>query len=144
MRVVIQRVTHAKVKINGRIKSKINDGIIVYAAIIDSDTPQIIEKMAAKILNLRIFDDETGKMNLSLTQKNYECLLISQFTLYADCSKGNRPFYGNASKPAHAIKMLSLMESILKQSCKCETGEFGANMQIEYCNSGPVTIILDL
>jgi D-aminoacyl-tRNA deacylase len=143
MRCVIQRVEKASVTVNGSVSGSIDKGLLIYCAIKDGDSVQVAKKMASKIVNMRIFPDEKGVMNISLVQKQYSCLLVSQFTLYADLKHGNRPFYGNAANPVFAKNLLNEFEMELKKSCKCETGVFGALMHIESVNDGPVTIIID-
>lgn len=143
MRCIIQRVNHASVLITENEKKSILKGLLIYLAILDSDTLNTIRRMALKIVEMRIFPDENGKMNESLIQKKYSCLLISQFTLYADCKKGNRPYYGTVAKSEHATQMVTLFENELQKFCPCIGGEFGAFMRIQSENSGPVTIILD-
>ena len=143
MRVLLQRVSEASVQVDGEVKGAIEKGLLLFAAILPEDTVDTCIKMAAKILKLRVFPDGEGVMNLSLIDKNYACLVIPQFTLYADCKKGNRPFYGRAAKPDHAKSLCSAFASELKKSCVCENGVFGADMKISLLNDGPVTILLD-
>jgi len=145
MRVIIQRVTHASVTIEGNIKSKIGIGLLVFVGIEDKDTDEDIEWMGNKIANLRIFNDENGVMNKSVVEVGGELLAISQFTLHALTKKGNRPSYIKASKPETAIpvyeKFCQTMENLLGK--KIGTGEFGADMKVELLNDGPVTIWID-
>ncbi len=143
MRVLLQRVSAASVRVDGEVKGEIENGLLLFAAILPEDTPGTCIKMAAKILKLRVFPDREGVMNLSLMDKNYACLVIPQFTLYADCKKGNRPFYGRAAKPEQAQTLCSTFVSELKKSCVCENGVFGADMKVSLVNDGPVTILLD-
>ena len=144
MRVIIQRVSRASVTIDGRVQGKISNGLLVLLGIEDSDNDDAIKWMSKKIVNLRIFNDEQGLMNKSLLETGGDILLISQFTLYADAQKGNRPSYIRASKPAVAIpiyeKMMVQLENDLGK--KIQTGIFGADMQVELLNDGPVTIQL--
>ena len=145
MRAVIQRVSKASVTIDGRIHSQINQGLLVLLGIEDADTAEDIEWLSIKIVNLRIFNDENGVMNVSVKDMNGEILLVSQFTLQASTKKGNRPSYIKASKPEIAIP---LYEKMIKQLSidlekNIQTGEFGADMKVELLNDGPVTIIID-
>lgn len=144
MKFLIQRVTHAKVSVNDAIVGSIQNGFLVFVGICESDTQEIADKLIKKLLGLRIFQDSEGKTNLSLSDVNGELLIVSQFTLYADCRKGNRPSFVHAGAPEHANK---LYEYILNQ-CResgyhVEQGEFGADMKISLLNDGPFTIILD-
>lgn len=144
MKFVIQRVTHADVIVDDKIVGKIEKGFMVLIGIHQDDTSEIADKMIKKLVNLRIFEDSYGKTNLSLNDVNGSLLLISQFTLYADCKKGNRPSFVNAGSPDMAN---SLYEFIIKQ-CKTfvpivETGIFGADMKVTLTNDGPFTIVLD-
>lgn len=144
MRFVIQRVTHASVTIEGKVHGEIGKGFLVLIGVGQQDDQQIADKMIKKLIGLRIFEDENGKTNLSLKDVSGELLLISQFTLYADCKKGNRPSFINAGKPDMASE---LYEYIIKQ-CKKEVesvqrGQFGADMKVELLNDGPFTILLD-
>ncbi|MBI4947265.1 MAG: D-tyrosyl-tRNA(Tyr) deacylase [Bacteroidetes bacterium] len=145
MKAVIQRVTHASVKIDGQIKSSIKDGLLILLGIEEVDTNEEIEWLSAKISNLRIFNDEEGVMNLSVKETNGDVLLVSQFTLHASTKKGNRPSYIRAAKPETAIpfykKFIQQMEFDLGK--KIQTGTFGADMKVELLNDGPVTIIID-
>jgi D-tyrosyl-tRNA(Tyr) deacylase len=145
MRAVIQRVSKASVSIDGKIYSKIKDGLLVLLGIEDADTKEDIEWLSGKIVNLRIFDDENGVMNVSIKDINADILLISQFTLHASTKKGNRPSYIKASKPAIAVplyqKMIHQLSNDLGKSI--QTGEFGADMKVELLNDGPVTIVMD-
>lgn len=145
MRAVIQRVSKASVTINGLIYSRINQGLLVLLGIADADTADDIEWLSTKIVNLRIFNDENGVMNVSIKDTGGEILLVSQFTLHASTKKGNRPSYINASKPAIAIpvyeKMIEQLSADLGKTI--QTGEFGADMKVELLNDGPVTIVMD-
>jgi D-tyrosyl-tRNA(Tyr) deacylase len=145
MRAVIQRVSNASVTIDGKLKSQINKGLLIFLGIEDADNMEDIEWLSAKIINLRIFDDENGVMNISVKEISGDILLVSQFTLHASTKKGNRPFYLRASKPEIAIplyeKMIMQLEKDFEK--KIFTGEFGADMKVELLNDGPVTIIID-
>ena len=144
MKFIIQRVKEADVSVDNQIVGKIEKGFMVLVGVADSDTYEIADKMINKLLNLRIFEDAEGKTNLNLENVNGELLIISQFTLYADCRKGNRPSFVHAGAPEMANK---LYEYIISQ-CKIagypvETGIFGADMKISQINDGPVTIIIE-
>lgn len=145
MRAVIQRVTKASVTIGNRIHSQIGDGLLVLLGIEDADTKEDIEWLSGKIVNLRIFNDAAGVMNESVTDKKGEILLVSQFTLHASTKKGNRPSYIKASKPEIAIPLYEKMIGQLMADLGKEigTGVFGADMKVELCNDGPVTIVID-
>ena len=144
MRTVIQRVSHASVTIDQKIHGEIDKGFLLLVGIQDEDDEKVIAKMADKIYKLRIFEDENGKMNLSLSQVDGAVLSVSQFTLYADCKKGNRPSFDGAGKPEHAKAMYLRFNEILREKgLKVEEGIFGADMKVELLNDGPVTIILD-
>ena len=145
MRLVIQRVTHASVTIEGVLKSKIEGGLLILVGIEDADTDADVNWLAQKVVNLRIFDDENGVMNRSVVDVKGEILIVSQFTLHAMTAKGNRPSYIRASKPDFAIPMYEkfcakVSELLGKQ---VGTGEFGADMKVELLNDGPVTILID-
>ncbi len=144
MRFVIQRVSHASVTVDGSVLGKIGKGFLVLIGVSGTDTEETADKMVKKMLGLRIFEDENGKTNLDLRTVNGELLLISQFTLYADCKRGNRPGFTRAGKPEEAK---ALYEYIIRK-CKeefpvVEQGEFGADMKVELLNDGPFTILLD-
>lgn len=145
MRVVIQRVTHASVTIEGNVKSAIGKGFMILVGIAEDDSQEDIEYLTKKIIGLRVFDDENGIMNLSIQDIKGEILLISQFTLMAMTKKGNRPSYIKAARPEISIPLYnSLIESLeaaLGQNIG--TGEFGADMKVELLNDGPVTILID-
>ena len=145
MRVVIQRVSHASVTINGKCKSAIGKGLLVLAGIEEADGKEDIDWLCKKILNLRIFDDEEGVMNRSLLDIDGEMLVISQFTLHASTKKGNRPSYIRAAKHETAIPLYELFCKELSTGLGKETGtgEFGADMKVELLNDGPVTICMD-
>ena len=144
MKVVIQRVSEASVTIDGQIHGEIKKGFLLLVGIQDADNEEIIRKMADKIYRMRIFEDENEKMNLSLPQVGGEILSISQFTLYADCKKGNRPSFSLAGENHHAEKMyLYFNEYMRSLGIKVDEGIFGADMKVRLLNDGPVTIILD-
>jgi D-aminoacyl-tRNA deacylase len=143
MRCVIQRVDAASVVAEGKKTGEIGEGLLIYAAMAGEDTEETVFRMASRIVRMRIFPDETDRMNLSLLDKGYGCLLVSQFTLYADCKKGNRPFYGKAASPDKALRLYQAFEKELNTYCACASGIFGASMLVQSSNNGPVTIILD-
>ncbi len=144
MRAVVQRVTNADVKIDGRVNGKINDGLLVLLGVGNGDTEEDMKYIADKIIKLRIFSDENDKMNLSLEDVGGSMLVISQFTLYGDCSHGRRPYFGNAMEPVSANEMYEkFVAYIREQGIHTETGEFGADMKVSLTNDGPVTIILE-
>ncbi len=145
MRLVIQRVTHASVTIEGVLKSKINNGLLILVGIEDADTDADINWLAQKVVNLRIFDDENGVMNLSVEDVKGEMMIVSQFTLHASTKKGNRPTYIRASKPEFSKPMYESFVARTREvfAGKVATGVFGADMQIELVNNGPTTIIID-
>lgn len=142
---VVQRVSKSQVSIAGIIKSRIGKGLMVLIGIEDADGAEDIERLSAKIVNLRIFNDANGVMNVSVKDDGGDILLISQFTLHANTKKGNRPSYIKAAKPEVAIpiyeKFIEALQIHLKK--KIHTGEFGADMQVEIHNDGPVTIIIN-
>ena len=144
MRAVVQRVTNADVKIDGRVNGKIDDGLLVLLGVGNGDTEDDMKYIADKIIKLRIFSDENDKMNLSLEDVGGSMLVISQFTLYGDCSHGRRPYFGNAMEPVSANEMYEkFVAYIREQGIHTETGEFGADMKVSLTNDGPVTIILE-
>lgn len=145
MRAVIQRVSQASCTVNGEITGKINTGFLVLLGIEEADTLEDLIWLAQKIVNMRIFNDENGLMNKSLADVDGRILLISQFTLFAQTKKGNRPSFIKAAKPAQAIPLYEKMIAELAQlsNTKIETGIFGADMKIELLNDGPVTIMMD-
>lgn len=145
MKAIVQRVSSANVVIEGEIKGEIGKGFMVLLGVMQGDTSEQVDLLVKKIFNMRIFEDENEKMNLSLSQVNGELLVISQFTLGADCSHGNRPSFINAARPEVAIPLYEEFVSKLQQQLgkPVETGEFGADMKVSLCNDGPVTIILD-
>lgn len=144
MRFVVQRVTSASCTVDGTVTGKIENGFAVLVGIADSDTRQIADKMIKKLIGLRIFADAEGKTNLTLRDVDGGLLVISQFTLYADCKKGNRPSFTRAGKPEFANEMYEyILTACQKEIPVVERGIFGADMKIELLNDGPFTIILD-
>jgi len=144
MKTVIQRVLEASVEIDGRVYGSCGPGYLILVGINDEDDENTVDAMAGKISRLRIFSDEAGKMNRSILDVGGSVLSISQFTLYADCHKGNRPSFTKAGKPAHAEKMYLLFNETLRgYGIPVDEGIFGADMKVSLVNDGPVTIILD-
>ncbi len=145
MRATIQRVTTASVTVDGKVISKISNGLLIFLGIEDADTADDIKWLSNKIVNLRIFNDEEGVMNLSLLQEEGEALVISQFTLHASTKKGNRPSYIKAAKPETAIPLYESFVAQLEKDLgkKVGTGVFGADMKVALLNDGPVTIQID-
>lgn len=145
MRAVIQKVTRAVLRIDGRIYSETGEGLMVLLGIEDSDTEEDIEWLSGKIRRLRIFDDQNGVMNLSVEDVNGDLMIVSQFTLHASTKKGNRPSYLRAAKPEFSEPMYEKFVSSMQKGFPKEvkTGVFGADMQIELVNNGPTTIIID-
>lgn len=144
MKLVIQRVTHASVTVDNNVIGKIGKGYMVLIGVSDTDTKEIADKMLDKMIKLRIFEDENGKTNLSLADVGGELLLISQFTLYANCKKGNRPSFIEAGSPDHANALYEyIIEKCKERVDVVKQGEFGAEMKVELLNDGPFTVILD-
>lgn len=144
MKLVIQRVTHASVTVDNNVIGKIGKGYMVLIGVSDTDTKEIADKMLDKMIKLRIFEDENGKTNLSLADVGGELLLISQFTLYANCKKGNRPSFIEGGSPDHANALYEyIIEKCKERVDVVEQGEFGAEMKVELLNDGPFTVILD-
>ena len=144
MRFVVQRVTHASVTVDSQVIGKIGNGFMVLIGVADTDTREIADKMVKKLLGLRIFEDENGKTNLDIHTVEGELLLISQFTLYANCCHGNRPSFIEAGKPDMANEMYEYIIAKCKEQVPVvEKGEFGADMKVELLNDGPFTILLD-
>ncbi|MBQ3544620.1 MAG: D-tyrosyl-tRNA(Tyr) deacylase [Lachnospiraceae bacterium] len=144
MRFIIQRVTYANVKVEGETVGKIDKGFMVLIGVEENDNRDIADKMVKKLIGLRIFEDENGKTNLSLNDVDGSLLLISQFTLYADCKKGNRPSFIKAGKPDLANDLYEYIIDKCKENVeKVEKGVFGAEMKVELLNDGPFTIVLD-
>lgn len=144
MKVLIQRVKYAEVKVDGKSVGKINRGFLVFLGVAHIDSEMIADKLVKKMINLRIFEDENGKMNKSLKDVDGELLVVSQFTLYADCRKGNRPSFTDACEPARANELYEYFKKKCAEfGVKVESGIFGADMKVELLNDGPVTIMLD-
>ena len=143
MRFLIQRVTKASVKVDSETVGEIGKGFLVFIGISNEDTKEIADKMMKKMLGLRIFSDENDKINLSLSDVGGELLLVSQFTLYADCKKGFRPSFINAGKPDMANELYEYIIYECSKQFRTEKGVFGADMKVELLNDGPFTIILD-
>ncbi|HOT58248.1 MAG TPA: D-aminoacyl-tRNA deacylase [Spirochaetales bacterium] len=145
MRAVVQRIKNGKVSVDGAVTGEIEQGLLVYLAVAPTDTETVAEKMALKIINLRIFEDAEGKMNLNLQAVNGQLLIVSQFTLYADTKKGNRPSYNQSAEPTLAKQLYDyFVDYVRKTEIVTATGIFGASMDVSYTNVGPVTIILDI
>ncbi|MBD8930758.1 MAG: D-tyrosyl-tRNA(Tyr) deacylase [Ruminococcus sp.] len=144
MKFVIQRVTESSVSVDGTVIGQIGKGFMVLIGVAESDTEEIADKLIRKLIGLRIFEDENGKTNLSLADVDGELLLISQFTLYANCKKGNRPSFIDAGNPDKANTLYEYIISKCKEQVGIvQTGSFGADMKISLINDGPFTIILD-
>ncbi len=144
MRAVIQRITSARVVIEGKTIGEVGKGLLVFLGIKTGDDETAVSYLVDKIINLRIFEDEQGKMNLSLKEVGGEILVVSQFTLYADCRKGRRPSFQEAAKPEISEKLyLKFIKTLRDKSLPVATGSFGADMKVELVNNGPVTILLD-
>ena len=144
MKFVIQRVSSASVAVDGNMIGKINKGFMVLIGVSNSDTKEIADKMIKKMIGLRIFEDENGKTNLALADVDGSLLLISQFTLYANCKKGNRPSFIEAGAPALAEELYEYIISKCKESIPVvEKGSFGADMKVSLVNDGPFTVVLD-
>lgn len=144
MKALLQRSKESKVTINNKINGKIDNGLVIFVGFTNGDNEEIINKMIDKIINLRIFEDEKGLMNLSLLDINGSILSISQFTLYADAKKGRRPSFINALEPNESSKLYDIFNQKLKEkNTNVQTGIFGEDMKVEIYNDGPVTIILD-
>ena len=144
MRFVIQRVTQASVAVDGQVIGQIGKGLLILFGAGAGDTQEMAKKYAEKIVKLRIFEDENGKTNKSLADVGGELLVVSQFTLYADCRKGNRPSFINAAPPAEAEALYEyFLECCRTLTGHVETGSFGASMKVDLCNDGPFTLMLD-
>lgn len=144
MKLVIQRVKNAQVDVDGNTVGKINQGFLVLLGVTHEDTEKEADYLVKKLINLRVFEDENGKLNLSIKDINGELLIVSQFTLYADCSQGNRPGFTNAAKPDYANSLYEYFCDKCKENdIKVEKGIFGADMKVSLLNDGPVTIIIE-
>ena len=143
MRIIVQRCDKAEVRVEGKVVGKIDYGMMLLVSFTYGDTEKEIDYLVNKVLNLRIFDDENGVMNKSILDINGEILSISQFTLYANTSKGNRPSYIDALKGEDAIKLYDMFNEKLKSKIHTETGVFGAEMKVDFINDGPITILLE-
>ena len=144
MKFVIQRVKNASCTVDNQVIGEIQKGFCVFIGVSNEDTTEIADKMIKKLIGMRIFEDENGKTNLALADVNGSLLLISQFTLYADCKKGNRPSFTNAGNPELANKLYEyVIEKCNEQVSNVQTGSFGADMKISLLNDGPFTIVLD-
>ncbi|MCX8130987.1 MAG: D-aminoacyl-tRNA deacylase [Clostridia bacterium] len=144
MRAVVQRVTHSKVTVDGYVTGEINNGLAVLLGVGQQDTEKDIQYLAEKIVNLRIFEDENGKMNLSLLDTGGSLMIVSQFTLYGDCRKGKRPGYDKAARPEVAEEIYNrFVDYCRNMEIRVETGKFQAMMMVEIHNNGPVTLLLD-
>lgn len=145
MRVVLQRCSRAEVRINNQVAGSIGTGFVALVGVTATDTLKEADLLAKKVAQMRVFEDENGKMNLSLNEVNGSILSISQFTLYADCKKGNRPSFVRAARPEVAEPLYDYWNQVLRDQYGLivETGRFGADMKVDFINDGPVTIILD-
>lgn len=144
MRAIVQRVTEASVSVDGETIGKIKNGFVVFLGVADEDNDTDMKYIADKIINLRVFEDENEKMNLSLNDIGGELLVISQFTLFGDCRKGRRPSFDKAGNPSHANEMYEKICQYFKtNNIKTETGRFAADMKVQLTNDGPVTLMLD-
>lgn len=144
MRAVVQRVSRSEVTVDGRTTGKINKGLLVLLGVTHGDTSKDVDYIVDKTINLRIFEDENDKMNLSLKDIGGEMLAVSQFTLYGDCRKGRRPSFTNAAATEEADKLYQeFVKKVSEQGINTETGEFGAHMMVDLVNDGPVTILLE-
>jgi len=143
MRILVQRSKNSNVTVDGKIVGSISNGLVLLVGFKENDTKEDIDYLVKKVINLRIFDDENGIMNNSILQNGGDILSISQFTLYADTNKGNRPSYINAMKNTEATKMYDLFNEELNKYVHVETGVFGADMQVNINNDGPITILLE-
>lgn len=143
MRVLVQRSKSSSVLVDEKVVGKIDFGYVLFVGFTDTDTKEKIDKMVRKILHLRIFDDNNGVMNESILDHNGSILSVSQFTLYADAKKGNRPSYIKALNSKNAIKLYDYFNQKLSEYIKVETGIFGENMQVNITNDGPITILLE-
>lgn len=144
MKAVIQRVSHASVTVNDKRIAEIGSGFLILLGVTHDDVEGQAAWLASKVINLRVFEDEQGKMNQSIFERQGEILVVSQFTLYADCSAGRRPSFIKAAKPDHAEELYKkFIEELQKSGLKVQTGEFGAEMKVSLLNDGPVTLIIE-
>ena len=144
MRAVVQRISHSKVTVDERVTGEAKKGLLVLLGVTHDDTSKDVDYMVDKVVNLRIFEDENDKMNLSLKDIDGEIMAVSQFTLYGDCRRGRRPSFTDAARPEIANPLYEeFVEKIRKQGINVGTGEFGAHMMVELTNDGPVTILLE-
>ena len=143
MRILVQRSGKSSVSVDGKVVGKIDSGLVLFVGFTDGDSMSQIEYLAKRVANLRIFPDENGVMNKSILEYGGDILSISQFTLYADTSKGNRPSYINAMKGEESTKLYDLFNEEMRKYCKVETGIFGADMTVSITNIGPTTIALE-
>ncbi len=144
MRIILQRVSSASVEVDGDITGSINKGLLVFIGVGENDSEKECERLAEKIVNLRIFSDENDKINLSLKDVEGAILVVSQFTLYADCRKGNRPNFTQAGKPEVAERLYNYIIKLFKEkNIFTQSGVFGANMQVSLVNDGPFTVLLE-
>ena len=144
MKLVIQRVKKAEVKVDGQTVGKIDEGFLVLIGIKVGDTKEQADYLVKKLCNLRVFSDENGKMNKSLNDVNGKLLIVSQFTLYANCSEGNRPSFIEAARPEEAIPLYEyFFNECMKKNIEVQKGIFGADMKVELLNDGPVTIVME-
>lgn len=144
MKIIIQRVSHASVSVDSKITGSIDNGYLVFLGVGQSDSKETADRLIKKLINLRIFADDNGKTNLSIKQVNGSLLIVSQFTLYADCSHGNRPSFTNAASPALAEELYEYFIQKCKEEIPVvEHGVFGADMKVELTNDGPFTVILE-
>ena len=144
MKLVIQRVDNAKVEVENKMVGGIKKGFLVLLGVAPEDTKETADYLVQKLIKLRVFEDENGKMNLALKDINGELLIVSQFTLYANCKNGNRPSFEQAAKPEQANELYEyFVEKCKEENINVQTGEFGAHMQVSLLNNGPVTIILE-
>lgn len=145
MRIVLQRCSRAEVRIDGTVAGAIGRGFMMLVGVMDGDTRAEADLLAKKVANMRVFEDAEGKMNLSLHEVDGAVLSISQFTLYADCRKGNRPSFIRAARPETAEPLYDYLNEVLRTQygLRVETGRFGADMKVDFINDGPVTVLLD-
>lgn len=144
MKLVVQRVKNASVEVEGKIVGSIEKGYLVLLGVTHTDTKETADYLVKKLCNLRVFEDENGKMNLNIKQVGGSLLIVSQFTLYGDCTEGNRPSFTNAAKPEMANELYEYFcDKCLENNIKVERGIFGADMKVRLLNDGPVTIILE-